>query len=62
MNIAKIMMDLDSINKAFETDPTYKDFMKIIDAMKQASAPNMKTSINEFTMDELVKLYEIVVK
>ena len=53
---------IDSINKAFETDPTYKDFMKIIDAMKQASAPNMKTSINEFTMDELVKLYEIVVK
>ena len=53
---------IDSINKAFETDPTFKDFMKIIDAMKQASAPNMKTSINEFTMDELVKLYEIVVK
>ena len=53
---------IDSINKAFETDPTYRDFMKIIDAMKQASAPNMKTSINEFTMDELVKLYEIVVK
>ena len=53
---------IDSINKAFETDPTFKDFMKIIDAMKQASAPNMKTSINEFTMDELVKLYELVVK
>ena len=53
---------IDSINKAFETDPTFKDFMKIIDAMKQASAPNMKTSINEFTMDELVKLYQIVVK
>ena len=53
---------IDSINKAFETDPTFKDFMKIIDAMKQASAPNMKTSINEFTMDELVKLYEMVVK
>ena len=53
---------IDSINKAFETDPTYRDFMKIIDAMKQASAPNMKTSINEFTMDELVKLYELVVK
>ena len=53
---------IDSINKAFETDPIYRDFMKIIDAMKQASAPNMKTSINEFTMDELVKLYEIVVK
>ena len=53
---------IDSINKAFETDPTFKDFMKIIDAMKQASAPNVKTSINEFTMDELVKLYQIVVK
>ena len=36
--------------------------MKIIDAMKQASAPNTKTSINEFTMDELVKLYNMVVK
>ena len=53
---------IDSINKAFETDPTYKDFLKIIDAMKQATMPNMKTSINEFTMDELVKLYELVVK
>ena len=53
---------IDSINNAFETDPTFKDFRKIIDPMKQASAPNMKTSINEFTMDELVKLYQIVVK
>ena len=53
---------IDSINKAFETDPTYRDFLKIIDVMKQATMPNMKTSINEFTMEELIKLYEIVVK
>ena len=53
---------IDSINKAFETDPTYRDFLKIIDVMKQATMPNMKTSINEFTMEELVKLYELVVK
>ena len=48
------------INQAFETQEIYKDFMKIIDAMKKASAPHGKTSINDFTHEELLKLKEIV--
>lgn len=48
------------INKAFETQEQYKDFMKIIDAMKKASAPHGKTSITDFTDEELAKLKEIV--
>ena len=48
------------INNAFETQDQYKDFMKIIEAMKKASAPHGKTSINDFTDEELAKLKEIV--
>lgn len=50
------------INHIFESKPEYKDFMKIIGAMKEASAPNGKTSIGEFTDVELNKLKEIVSK
>lgn len=53
---------IDSINKAFETNPEYNDFMKIINAMKEATAPNPKTSLDEFSMAELTKLYNIVAK
>lgn len=49
------------INKAFETDPKYKDFMLIINAMKEASAPHGKTSISDFTDEELMRLRKIVI-
>lgn len=51
---------IQEINTIFETKEEYKDFMKIIDAMKKASAPHGKTSINEFTDMELARLKEII--
>lgn len=48
------------INEIFETQPIYHDFMKIISAMKEASAPNNKTSVGEFTDIELQKLLQII--
>ena len=51
---------VESINKKFEEDPQYKDFMKIIDVMKKATAPNEKTSIKDFTDEEVQKLAELV--
>ena len=50
------------INKIFETKPEYHDFMKIISAMKEASTPNNKTSVGEFTDVELQKLLQIISK
>jgi len=49
-----------SINSVFEQNPKYKDFMLIISVMKEASAPTGKTSINDFSDDELVRLYQLV--
>lgn len=49
-----------TINKVFETNPKYKDFMLIISVMKEASAPNGKTSINDFTDEELVRLLTLI--
>lgn len=51
---------ISEIHQIFETDPKYKDFMLIIDAMKKASAPHGKTSINEFTDQELLNLLKII--
>lgn len=48
------------INQIFETNPKYKDFMLIINVMKEASAPNGKTSINEFTDQELQRLLSLI--
>ncbi|AZS49243.1 hypothetical protein BpsS140_00050 [Bacillus phage vB_BpsS-140] len=48
------------INAKFEHDPKFKDFMLIIQVMKQATAPNEKTSITEFTDDELIKLKNLL--
>lgn len=48
------------INNIFETNPVYHDFMKIINTMKEASAPNNKTSIVEFTNAELQKLLQLI--
>lgn len=53
---------IESINKVFETNPKYTDFMEIIKAMQAATAPNPKTSIHEFTIEELKRLYEIITK
>lgn len=53
---------IQEINNIFETKDEYKDFMKIIGAMKEASAPHGKTSINEFTDTELARLKEIVLR
>ena len=51
---------IDKINEKFETDPKYKDFMQIINVMKQATAPNEKTAINDFTDEEVQKLADLV--
>lgn len=51
---------IDQINAKFETDPKYKDFMQIINVMKQATAPNEKTAINDFTDEEVQKLANLV--
>ena len=51
---------IDQINAKFETDPKYKDFMQIINVMKQATAPNEKTAINDFTDQEVQKLADLV--
>lgn len=51
---------ISEIHQIFETDPKYKDFMLIIDVMKKASAPHGKTSINEFTDQELLNLLQII--
>lgn len=44
------------INGIFETDPKYRDFRLIIEAMKEATAPHGKTSITAFTDEELARL------
>ena len=51
---------IDQINAKFETDPRYKDFMQIINVMKQATAPNEKTAINDFTDQEVQNLANLV--
>lgn len=51
---------IDQINAKFETDPKYKDFMQIINVMKQATAPNEKTAINDFTDEEVQRLADLV--
>jgi len=51
---------IDKINEKFETDPRYRDFMQIINVMKQATAPNEKTAINDFTDEEVQKLADLV--
>lgn len=48
------------INKVFESNPKYMDFMKIIETMHQATQPNPKTLIADFTDEELKRLYLIV--
>ena len=53
---------IQAINSTFEQKPEYKDFTKIIDAMKQATAPNEKTVINDFTDEEVQKLHALVVQ
>jgi hypothetical protein len=49
-----------TINKIFETNPKFKDFMLIISVMKEASAPHGKTSINDFTDEELQRLLTLI--
>lgn len=53
---------IDQINQKFEQDPQYKDFMRIIAIMKEATAPNEKTAINDFTDEEVQKLADLVLK
>lgn len=53
---------IQTINSTFEQKPEYKDFTKIIEAMKQATTPNEKTVINDFTDEEVQKLYALVVQ
>lgn len=48
------------INAKFASDPQYKDFMKIIDVMRQASAPMGLTSINDFNMEQLANLKQLI--
>lgn len=48
------------INKIFETKEEYKDFLKIIEVMKAASAPHGKTSIKDFTLEELRRLKDMI--
>ncbi len=56
---------INTINKLFQTDDRYKtNFALVIDKMKESSVsdvhPNGKTIINEYTTDELKKLYESI--
>lgn len=48
------------INAKFASDPQYKDFMKIIEAMRTASAPMGLTSINEFNLEQLHNLKQLI--
>ena len=48
------------INAKFASDAQYKDFMKIIDVMRQASAPMGLTSINDFNMEQLANLKALI--
>lgn len=53
---------IDEINATFENNQEYKDFQRIIQVMKEATQPNEKTVINDFTDDEVTKLHQLVVK
>ena len=51
---------IEVINAKFASDPQYKDFMKIIEAMRTASAPMGLTSINEFNLEQLHNLKQLI--
>lgn len=51
---------IEVINAKFASDPQYKDFMKIIEAMRTASAPMGLTSINEFNLEQLHSLKQLI--
>lgn len=51
---------ISTINAKFASDLQYKDFMKIIDVMRQASAPMGLTSINDFNMEQLENLKQLI--
>jgi hypothetical protein len=48
------------INSLIEGNPKFQDFQEILNAMRSATAPNYKTSIDEFTQEELEKMKAIV--
>ena len=51
---------IETINAKFASDPQYKDFMKIIEAMRTASAPMGLTSINDFNLEQLHNLKQLI--